>query len=93
MIRFIATCALMILASAANADHPLPPVPWGLAVINIVPCTDEETGDRGVCHLKQDAAGNMYIVFKQDDIIMFIRQVYPDKPYDTLWMADKYATY
>jgi hypothetical protein len=95
MKKILATMAFAVAlaASSASADHPLPPVPWGLTIINVVECDDTETGERGVCFLKQDAAGNTYIVFRQNDIIMFIRQVFPDKPYDTLWMADKYATY
>ena len=93
VIQAMTAFVVALVASSAFADHPLPPVPWGLTTINVVECDDEETGEHGVCHLRQDAAGNMYIVFKQDDIIMFIRQVFTDKPYETLWMADRFATY
>jgi hypothetical protein len=75
------------------AEQPLPPVPKGITTVNVVECSDVATGEQGQCTLRQDAEGNIYIVFRQEGTIMFIRQVFQNAPPVDLWVADRFASY
>ena len=74
-IWLLALClALFPLGSMAEVN-PLPPEPAGLKTIMEGECKDMESNEMGYCKSLVDAEGNFYMVFKQDNVIQFIRKV------------------
>lgn len=67
-----------------------PPVPeGGLVMLYSSPCSDDETGEKGMCYIMQDQEGNNYVTFWQDETLMFIRQLVGDG-YTVIWVRDTY---
>ena len=85
--------AFLLISPAAWAETPMPDVPVGLHHTGAGDCTDNKTHESGQCVLEADEAGNTYVVFRQDGVIQFIRQTFPDAPYVDLWVRDTFATY
>lgn len=80
MIRAMMASIVALVASSAFADHPLPEVMnETMAVIAQTPCMDEETKEDGFCVMLQAVSdGTIYILFIQDDVIIFIRKITKD---------------
>jgi len=56
-------------------------------LIQRAPCTDQESGEGGLCFLF-DAGNSFYMVFTQQGVAIFMRHVVPPNPYQTIWRAD-----
>lgn len=83
---------LAALPAMAMANEP-PPVPEG--GINFViesECEDHETGQKGECYGGYAVDGTFYVVFWQDNVMMFIRKSVGDS-YETIWVNDHYNSY
>ena len=87
----LALC-LVAFPGLSTAETAMPDVPAGLQKIETRDCEDGANHEKGQCVVEQDAAGIVYVVFKQDGIIQFIRQITP-VGYVDLWMRDSFASY
>ncbi len=84
---FLMTC----LAGQAVANE-YPPVPeGGLIVLQVIDCTDGETGEKGTCQTYQGIDGTVYVTFWQGDVMMFVRKVV-DNGYETVWVNDQFMS-
>lgn len=93
MTRFIAVllATLFLIGSTEAAPLPEPPE-GGINWLYEGACTDNETGEKGYCHIGVDVSGAVYTTLWQDDKLMLIRRSTADG-YETLWMSDEYASY
>ena len=93
-MRTILLFVALVICSGGQmrAETAMPIVPEGLTKDAIFECSDDATNEKGQCVLEHDANGNKYVVFKQDGIIQFIRQITP-VGYVDLWMRDSFASY
>ena len=93
LIVLTLTALSFALLGAVASSQELPAIPeGGLRTVYETECSDQETGETGYCFIRADVEGNTYMVFKQNDIIMFIRRVIPGG-YETIWMHDRYNSY
>lgn len=91
MLRF--SLATLLLASVASANEPPPEPEGGLVAILTAPCTDMETGEKGVCYVFRDVEENYYTAFWQGETLQFIRRPLPDGGYESVWVNDRYNSY
>ena len=85
------TIILALVATVSFATE-LPKMPeGGLTILSKAKCTDNETGQRGLCYNTEDKDGNFYLIFFQDDDMpMFIRKALGNGKYETLYVSDKF---
>ena len=93
-MRTILLFVALVICSGGQmrAETAMPDVPAGLVKDNTVDCRDITTKENGQCVQEHDANGNKYIVFKQEGVIQFIRQITPNG-YTDIWMRDSFGTY
>ena len=93
LIALTLTALSFALLGAVASSQELPPIPeGGLRTVYETVCSDQETGEDGYCFLREDVEGNVYMVFKQNDVVMFIRRVIPGG-YETIWKHDRFDSY
>ena len=88
----IALSLSLFLSGTSSAQVTVDP-DWILAnteLVHVADCTDQESGERGTCFLSEDGPV-IYMTFVQDAEPVFIRQVVPGQPYQTIWRADDSA--
>lgn len=79
--------------TSETISNVMPDVPpGGLSIIARSDCVDAATKEKGQCVQEDDTVGNHYVVFKQDGIIMFIRQVTVDG-YNTIYQSDRFNSF
>ncbi len=84
----------ILLGTAVLAENQLPTLPEGTIPIGINDfCTEPSAGERGSCVIGLDNAGNTYIVFTQNDIIMVIEKITPDGHMHRFYTHTNYNTY
>lgn len=85
------TIILALVATVSFATE-LPKMPeGGLTILSKAKCTDNETGQRGLCYNTEDNKGNFYLIFFQEaDEPMFIRKALGNGKYETLYVSDKF---
>lgn len=76
---------LALLAMCAAPAHANPPIPDGSVVLSSLPCSDNETGKRGMCHLYGAPDGTVYMVFTIRGAPQFMRRIIPGQPYTQVW--------
>ena len=80
--------AFLALSSPSLANHPVPDPPeGGINFFYQAQCSDNETGESGMCYVGRDNTGQVYMTFYQGEKLMFIRRVIPGG-YETIWVAD-----
>lgn len=85
MRHFAIALSLALFPSGALAENP----DWvreNTQLVRVMPCTDNESGERGTCFLSVDPPVT-YMTFVQDGQPVFIRRVVPGQPYQTIWRA------
>ena len=94
MLRIILALCLAAITGASRAEQPMPPMPVGLTFNQFSPCTDDATKAKGDCVVMDDPDGSSWLVFIQDKQVMFIRHIFTDgKPFEDVWVADKFNSY
>ena len=89
LIPLIITAVLVATVCFATELPPLPD--GGLKILSKAKCTDNETGQRGLCYNTEDNKGNFYLIFYQDDEMpMFIRKALGNGKYETIYVSDKF---
>ena len=78
---------LCIFATVASALTPNE-VKRQHTPLDSFPCSDNETGEQGYCHLFLADGGDFYLVFTQNGEPQFVRFVRLGQPYETVWMVD-----
>lgn len=69
----------------------MPPMPQGMTVMQQGECVDNPTQEKGYCVFYQEPDGNSWLVFLQENQVMFLRHIFTDgKPYEQVWTADQF---
>ena len=86
---YIALSLVLFLSGTSSAQVTVDPewVRENSRLIDIKPCTDQESGEEGHCFLSVDEP-LIYMTFVQNGEPVFIRRVAPGQPYETIWRAD-----
>jgi len=88
-LLFILASILMTTGAMANEAPPVPE--GGFQVLAETTCSDNETGQKGMCYYLQAVDGRVYLAFWQQEVLMFIREIKGDS-YETIWVNDEFNT-
>lgn len=82
-MRYAILVALLSICTPALANAPA--LPDNLSRGVTMPCTDNETGRRGVCTIYRDVDTATWVVFKINGWVEFVRYSEQGQPYITIW--------
>ena len=92
-MRIFLVAVLLFLSSHVEAQT-LPPFPkGGLTPIGAGPCSDVVTGQHGFCLRAKSTDGTVYLLFSQEEVLMFIRKLLPSGSYTTIWQRNTFNAY